>query len=107
MLNHYFKINDHSNLNSSVMVQFGKIGNSNLDYQNANSPDPTYFRKLPSYYSSMYGKDEGEYSGAFTPDNENAEKSRLQFLANLKLIGIPVSGQPKSGNRFQWKYHGL
>jgi hypothetical protein len=22
------------------------------------------------------------------------------------LIGIPVS-QPKSGNRFQWKYHGL
>jgi hypothetical protein len=35
--------------------------------------------KLPSYYSSMYGKDEGEYSGAFTPDNENAEKSRLQF----------------------------
>jgi hypothetical protein len=47
------------------MVQFGKIGNSN-DYQNANSPDPTYFRKLPSYYSSMYGKDEGEYSGAFS-----------------------------------------
>jgi hypothetical protein len=79
MLNHYFKINDHSNLNSSVMVQFGKIGNSNLDYQNANSPDPTYFRKLPSYYSSMYGKDEGEYSGAFTPDNENAEESPSVF----------------------------
>lgn len=85
LLNHYFKINDHSNLNSSVMVQFGKIGNSNLDYQNANSPDPTYFRKLPSYYSSMYGKDEGEYSGAFTPDDENAEKSRIQFLANPQI----------------------
>jgi hypothetical protein len=85
MLNHYFKINDHSNLNSSVMVQFGKIGNSNLDYQNANSPDPTYFRKLPSYYSSMYGKDVGEYSGAFTPDSENAEKSRIQFLANPQI----------------------
>jgi hypothetical protein len=85
MLNHYFKINDHSNLNSSVMVQFGKIGNSNLDYQNANSPDPTYFRKLPSYYSSLYGKDEGEYSGAFTPDYENAEKSRVQFLANSQI----------------------
>ena len=85
MLNHYFKINDHSNLNSSVMVQFGKIGNSNLDYQNANSPDPTYFRKQPSYYSSLYGKDEGEYSGAFTPDYENAEKSRVQFLANSQI----------------------
>lgn len=85
MLNHYFKINDHSNLNSSAMVQFGKIGNSNLDYQNANSPDPTYFRKLPSYYSSLYGKDEGEYSGAFTPDYDNAEKSRVQFLANSQI----------------------
>jgi hypothetical protein len=29
------------------MVQFGKIGNSNLDYQNANSPDPTYFENRP------------------------------------------------------------
>jgi hypothetical protein len=85
MLNHYFKINDHSNLSSSVMYQFGKIANSNLDYQNANSPDPTYFRKLPSYYSSLYGRDEGEYSGAFTPDNENAEKSRIQFLANSQI----------------------
>jgi hypothetical protein len=26
----------------------------------------------------------GEYSGAFTPDNENAE-SRLQFLANPQI----------------------
>jgi hypothetical protein len=104
MLNHYFKINDHSNLNSSVMVQFGKIGNSNLDYQNANSPDPTYL-KTTSYYSSMYGKDEGEYSGALRRIMK-MPKRVLQFLANLKLIGIPCI-QPKSGNRFQWKYHGL
>jgi hypothetical protein len=87
MLNHYFKINDHSNLNSSVMVQFGKIGNSNLDYQNANSPDPTYFENYLVIIVPCMAR-RGEYSGAFTPDNENAE-SRLQFLANLKLIGIP------------------
>ncbi|WP_413999688.1 carboxypeptidase-like regulatory domain-containing protein [Flavobacterium sp. W1B] len=85
MLNHYFKINDHSSLNSSLMYQFGKISNSNLDYQRANSPDPTYFRKLPSYYSSMYAKDDGEFSGNFTPDYENAEKSKLAFLANPQI----------------------
>jgi hypothetical protein len=79
MLNHYFKINDDTNLNSSLNYQFGKIANSNLDYQNANSPDPTYYRILPSYYSSLYAQDEGEYSGCFTPDYENAEKSRLAF----------------------------
>ena len=85
MLNHYFKINDHTNLNSSVMYQFGKIGNSNLDYQNANSPDPTYYRKMPSYHSSLYAKDNGEFSGEFTPDLENAEKSKVLFLANPQI----------------------
>jgi hypothetical protein len=85
MLNHYFKINDRTNLNSSLMYQFGKIGNSNLDYQNANSPDPTYYRKMPSYYSSLYAKDNGEFSGEFTPDLENAEKSKVLFLANQQI----------------------
>ena len=85
MLNHYFTINDRSSLTSSVMYQFGYVGNSNLDYQNANSPDPTYFRKLPSYYSSLFERDNGEFSGAFVPDFENAEKSRLLFLANSQI----------------------
>jgi hypothetical protein len=85
MLNHYFTINDHSNLQTSVMYQTGKIGNSNIDYQNANSPDPTYYRKLPSYYLSLYAADQGENSGAFTPDEINAEQSRLQFLSNSQI----------------------
>jgi hypothetical protein len=85
MLNHFFKINDHTNWNTSVMYQFGKIGNSNIDYQSVNSPDPSYFRKLPSYYTSLYAQDQGEFSGTFTPDFENAEKSRIQFLANPQI----------------------
>ena len=85
MLNHYFKINDKANLNTSVMYQMGTIANSNIDYQNANSPDPAYYRKMPSYYSSLYAPDNGEFSGAFTPDFENAEKSRIAFLANPQI----------------------
>ena len=85
MLNHYFKINDKVNLNSSVMYQFGKVANSNIDYQNANSPDPTYYRKMPSFYSSLYAPDNGEFSGAFTPDFENAAKSKAAFLTNPQM----------------------
>ncbi len=85
MLNHYFKVNDHSNLNSGLMYQWGKVGNSNVDYQNANSPDPTYYRKMPSYYLSMYAPDNGEYSGDFTPDYENAAKSKEAFLAHPQI----------------------
>ena len=85
MLNHYFKINDHTNLNSAVMYQFGKIANSNIDYQNANSPDPTYYRKMPSYYSAMFAPDNGEFSGDFIPDYDNAGKSRQAFLNNQQI----------------------
>ena len=85
MLNHFFIINESATLNSSLTYQFGKITNSNIDYQNANSPDPTYYRKMPSYYSSMYEKDDGEFSGAFTPDYEEAQKSKEQFLANNQI----------------------
>lgn len=85
MLNHFYTINDYTTLNSSLTYQFGKITNSNIDYQNANSPDPTYYRKMPSYYSSLYAKDNGEFSGEFTPDYVNAEKSAAQFLTHNQI----------------------
>ena len=85
MLNHYFQIDEKTSLNSSIMYQFGKVGNSNIDYQKADSPDPTYYRKLPSYFSSLYAKDKGEFSGAFTPDYENAEKNKISFLENSQI----------------------
>lgn len=50
MLSHYWKITDNTSLNTSVAYQFGYVGNSRLDYQSANSPDPTYYKNLPSYY---------------------------------------------------------
>jgi hypothetical protein len=85
LLSHYFKINAKSNLNTNVMYQFGKITNSNIDYQHANSPDPSYYRKMPSYFSSLYAADNGEFSGPFAPDYENAEKSKEQFLAQPQI----------------------
>jgi len=67
------------------MYQFGEVGNSNIDYQKVNSPDPVYYRKLPSYFSSLYARDNGEFSGDFTPDYENAAKSKALFLDNSQI----------------------
>ena len=85
MLNNYFKINPATQLHLGVLYQSGKIGNSNIDYQNANSPVPSHYRKMPSYFSSLYAKDEGEFSGAFTPDIANAERSKSLFLAQPQI----------------------
>ncbi len=85
MLNDYFQINAKTKLNLGALYQFGKISNSNIDYQHANSPDPSYYRKMPSYFSSLYAKDEGEFSGAFTPDLINAERSKTLFLTHPQI----------------------
>ena len=53
MLSHYWKLSEKTNLNTNVAFQTGSIGNSRLDYQLGNNPDPTYYRNLPSYYANQ------------------------------------------------------
>lgn len=54
MLSHYWKLSSKTNLNTNLTYQTGQIGNSRLDFQGANNPDPTYYRNLPSYYTATY-----------------------------------------------------
>ncbi len=55
MLSHYWNISERTSLTTTASYQFGHIGNSRLDYQNASNPDPTYYRNLPSYYNNLGG----------------------------------------------------
>ncbi len=59
MLSHYWKISEKTSLNTNVAYQTGKIGNSRIDYQNANNPDPTYYGLMPNYYYNQ-----GDLAGA-------------------------------------------
>ncbi|MNJ86763.1 hypothetical protein D3C87_42670 [compost metagenome] len=81
MLSHYWKITDKTNLNTNVSYQFGEIGNSRLDFQNVNNPDPTYYRNLPSYYTSMY--DGNTFIG--NTEANLLEASRARFLTNRQI----------------------
>lgn len=96
MLNHYWKINEKNTLNTNVAYQFGSIGNSRIDFQNVNNPDPTYYRNLPSYYSSLYdaaatsgafypGGTGGEFVGNQEPNITLAQQTRQRFLNNGQL----------------------
>ncbi|WP_284651096.1 carboxypeptidase-like regulatory domain-containing protein [Flavobacterium terrisoli] len=86
MLTHYWKITDKTNLNTSITHQFGKIGNSRLDYQGVDNPDPTYYRNLPSYYTSAYNPD--DYTDFLGDDPEyvaNGAAAASNFLANRQI----------------------
>lgn len=76
MLSHYWKISDKTTLNTNVAYQTGSIGNSRLDYQTANSPDPTYYKNLPSYFSNL-----GDIAGANAAQNYFLNNSQINWNA--------------------------
>ena len=75
MLNHYWKINDKTTLNTNIGYQFGKLGNSRLDYNGTDlvngfpegggaNPSPAYYQKLPSFFLRNSPEDPGIAFGA-------------------------------------------
>lgn len=100
MLTHYWKITDKTNLNTSIAYQFGKIGNSRLDYNGADNPDPTYYRNLPSYYTSAY--DPVDYTNFLGDDPVNVQAGIDQaaiFLANRQINWNDGAGSIYETNR--------
>jgi hypothetical protein len=60
MLSHYWKLSEKTTLNTNVAFQTGTIGNSRLDFQLGNNPDPTYYKNLPSYFNNLGGYTPGQ-----------------------------------------------
>ncbi len=80
ILTHYWKINPKTNLNTTISYQTGEIGNSRLEGNAVDNPDPTYYKKLPSYWTSLHSS-----AGAFTPNTQAAIDSKEVFLANKQI----------------------
>ncbi|MDP2059076.1 MAG: TonB-dependent receptor [Flavobacteriaceae bacterium] len=93
MLNHYWKISDKTKLNTNVSYQFGKIGNSRLEFSNANTSDPVNFRKLPSFFLNI---NNNSIDGTVNPDFENAERNRIRFLENKQIDWVALYQQNQS-----------
>lgn len=49
MLNHYWSFSEKIALQTNVSYQFGKIGNSRIDFNEGRNPSPTYYQYLPSF----------------------------------------------------------
>lgn len=112
MLTHYWKLSDKTMLTTNLMHQFGEVGNSRLDFQNAPNPDPIYYRNLPSYFTSSYQNDPafvplsayqpGGLGGVPTPDLLGALSAPFltdrqvnwdsMYRINTDLVGIDANG---------------
>jgi hypothetical protein len=83
LLTHYWKVNPKTNLNTTLSYQTGRIGNSRLDYIKTDSPDAIYYKKLPSYYTSLHTFINSV--SVFTPNAVAADSVRVRFLSNPQL----------------------
>ncbi|WP_444626799.1 carboxypeptidase-like regulatory domain-containing protein [Flavobacterium columnare] len=81
MLNHYWKFNDKTRLNTNLAFQSGSIANARLEYPGGNNPDPTYYKKLPSTYLNLTN----ENTGAWIPDYARAANALADFKNNGQI----------------------
>ncbi|MDM1398704.1 TonB-dependent receptor [Myroides odoratimimus] len=86
-LTHYWKIDELNNLTTTASYQFGHIKNSRLSYIDGINPDPTYYRKMPSYYLNkidpQYWAMSQEDYDALPADNKlKMTTEALKFQAN-------------------------
>lgn len=77
MLNHYWDISNTTTLNTNVGYQFGKTGNSRLDYPGGGNPSGAYYQKLPSYaLASSNGPD---YATAYLLEQEFLKDGQIDW----------------------------
>ena len=74
MLNHYWNSSENTMLQTNVSYQFGKIGNSRLDFNGGSNPSPTYYQKLPSYFLKY-----NDLSGAYTAQENFVNDGQLDW----------------------------
>ena len=74
MLSHYWEVSKNTRFQTNVSYQFGKIGNSRLDFNGGSNPSPSYYQILPSYF--LRNKD---LAGAYTSQENFVNNGQLDW----------------------------
>lgn len=109
MLNHYFKINSTTNLNTSLFYTFGKGGQTRLNWYDAADPRPDYYRNLPSYYYNPADIATYELYSQLWQTDVNTQQLNFDqmYFANSKnlhsvLDANGIKGNTVTGNRAKY-----
>jgi len=94
MLNHFWNISDKTSLNTNVGYQFGKIGNTRIDYGGtrlielngqqayiggARNPYPNYYQRLPSYFLRFETPTAYDYELAYLAEQKFIDDGQLDW----------------------------
>lgn len=101
MLNWLFK-KENTTLNTAVMFRSAYYNRTALNYYNANDPNPSYYKYLPSYFRYQGNEDAADM---YTELWENDEAFRqikwdelyeVNYLNNQENIGLPEAAKKGS-----------
>ncbi|WP_196891279.1 TonB-dependent receptor [Aureivirga marina] len=94
ILSHYWDLSETSSLNTNVAYQFGYIANSRLGNFNADNPDPTYYKKLPSYY--LRDENNPDYANAYLAYENFTNDGQVDWneLYEVNLNRYDLNGNP-------------
>jgi carboxypeptidase-like protein len=92
-LSFHWKINSGTSVQTSATYQFGKVGNSRLDYGGTrividgednqriigggSNPDPTYYQKLPSYF--LRDPNNPDFAKAYLAEKEFLKNGQIKW----------------------------
>lgn len=109
ILSDEYKINDKSKIKTSLYYQFGRTGNSNLNWSNAADPRPDYYRNLPSYsYNGGYDETGDQLTALWTandPSTTQLDFDHMYFANSKNLYTVENangSGESLTGNRSKY-----
>lgn len=74
MFSHYWNVSENATLQTNGSYQFGKIGNSRLDFNGGSNPSPSYYQILPSYFLRY-----NDLSGAYNAQENFVNNGQLNW----------------------------
>lgn len=97
-LTHHWDVSKNTKLTTTASYQFGKNGYTRLDWNNAYSPSPVYYRNMPSwylsngdqtgadYYTNLWKTDESfsqiNWDALYNANYNQADGHAVYFVAN-------------------------
>ena len=104
ILSHNYRINNKTDLTTSLSYIFGERSSSSIDWFNAPDPRPDYYRYLPSYYADDISQQQQVSDNL--KNNEAARQINWQNLYNINRQNSGtinnangIEGNTISGNR--------
>lgn len=99
ILSHYFKPDERTTWNTSVLYTFGRDGYTSLNWFDAPDPRPDYYRYLPSYYTETEPWIAADLTNAWHNDPNTSQLNWEQlYFANRKNLYTVLDAEGIAGN---------